>query len=237
MTRAVSAEKAVKKPRTNDEVYYQHAGRLALARRMSLHARVDVLRLLLKELKPTPDTSILDLGISLDVRNTEANVLEQFYPYPDRITAAGIGDGTDVRRAYPSLRYVRIEPQSLLPFSENEFDIGYCNAVLEHVGSRESQRKFLSELCRVSKICFVVVPNRLFPVEHHTGVPFLHYLPLSLFRVLVRHSPFSYWAEEDNLNPLYPAEFRSLFPQNRSLQLFYAGIGLSILKSNIVAIG
>ncbi|MGI9114530.1 MAG: hypothetical protein ACR2FX_05760, partial [Chthoniobacterales bacterium] len=82
-----------------------------------------------------------------------------------------------------------------------------------------------------------VVPNRLFPVEHHTGIPLLHYLPLPLFRALMKHSPFSYWAEEANLNPLYAAEFRSLFPPHRRPRLFYAGVGLSIWKSNIVAIG
>jgi hypothetical protein len=226
-----------KRPGIDDEVYYQHAGRIALIRQISLHARLRVLRLLLDELNPTSDTSIVDVGVSLDIRNTEANVLEQFYPYPERITAVGIGDGTDVQKAFPLLRFVRIEPRSSLPFSDKEFDIGYCNAVVEHAGSRGNQRNFVSELCRVSKHFFVVVPNRLFPVEHHIGLPFLHYLPLPLFRCLVRRSPFNYWAEETNLNPLYPAQFRSLFPPNRKFRLLYTGVGVSIWKSNIVAIG
>lgn len=233
----ISAGKAMNRLRKDDEVYYRHAGRIALARRMSLHARLNVLRLLLRQLKPTSHSSILDLGISLDVRNTEANVLEQFYPYPDRITAAGIGDGSEVTRAYPALNFVRIDRQSPLPFSDKAFDIGYCNAVVEHAGSREDQRRFISELSRVSKHFFVIVPNRLFPIEHHTGLPLLHYLPLPLFRALIRRSPFHYWAKEANLNPLYPQQFRSLFPQNRTVRLFYAGIGFSVWKSNIVALG
>jgi Methyltransferase domain len=232
-----TAGKTIKRPGIDDGVYYQHAGRIALIRQISLRARLAVLGLLLDELNPNSDTSIVDLGVSLDVRNTEANVLEQFYPYPGRIIAAGIGDGTDVQRAYPLLRFVRIEPRSSLPFSDKEFDIGYSNAVVEHAGSREDQRDFISELCRVSKRFFVVVPNRLFPIEQHTALPFLHYLPLPLFRGLIRRSPFTYWAEEANLNPLYPAQFRSLFPSNRKLRLLYTGIGVSIWKSNIVAIG
>ena len=164
-------------------------------------------------------------------------MLEQFYPYRDRITAAGIGDGVALQTTYPWLRFIRIQPNALLPFADNEFDVGYCNAVVEHVGSRQQQRKFLAELCRVSKRVFVVVPNRLFPIEHHTGLPLIHYLPLPLFRRLMRELPFTYWGEEANLNPLFASQFHSLFPDHRSVRMCYAGLGFSIFKSNIVAIG
>ena len=52
-----------------------------------------------------------------------------------------------------------------------------------------------------------------------------------------RDSPFTYWAEEANLNPLFPKQFRSLFPDHRSIRMCYVGLGFSICKSNIVAIG
>jgi SAM-dependent methyltransferase len=227
----------MRSPNANDSIYYDHAGRIGLFRRISLHARLHVFRLFLREMQPGPASSILDLGVSLDVGNMEANVLEQFYPYRNRITAAGIGDGAAVEAAYPWLRFIQIQPNALLPFADNQFDVGYCNAVVEHVGSRQEQRKFLAELCRVSKRVFVVVPNRLFPIEHHTGLPLVHYLPLPVFRRLMRDLPFTYWAEEANLNPLFPKQFRSLFPDHRSIRMCYAGLGFSICKSNIVAIG
>jgi hypothetical protein len=60
-----------------------------------------------------------------------------------------------------------------LPFADSAFDILTSNAALERVGSLENQRSFLRELLRVGKKIFVTVPNRLFPVEHHTAIPLL----------------------------------------------------------------
>ena len=64
-----------------------------------------------------------------------------------------------------------------LPFPDDAFDVAFSNAVLEHVGSREDQRRFLHELCRVAPRVFVSTPNRWFPVELHTRLPLLHWLP------------------------------------------------------------
>jgi 2-polyprenyl-3-methyl-5-hydroxy-6-metoxy-1,4-benzoquinol methylase len=64
-----------------------------------------------------------------------------------------------------------------LPFEDDSFDIAFSNAVVEHVGGRDEQRRFVHELCRVAPRVFVSTPNRRFPVEVHTLVPFLHWLP------------------------------------------------------------
>ncbi len=65
-----------------------------------------------------------------------------------------------------------------LPFGDAEFDVGFSNAVVEHVaGGREGQRQFVHELCRVAQRVFVTTPNRRFPLEVHTLLPFVHWLP------------------------------------------------------------
>ena len=219
-----------------DRIYYRHAGRIGPIRQISLRARMEVYRIFMEQLRPDAATSVLDVGVSLDVSNLEANVLEQHYPHRERLVCAGIGDGTEVQKAYPGVRFTRIEPHQPLPFSDAQFDICYSNAVVEHVGSRERQREFIAELCRVARRVFVVAPNRLFPIEHHTGLPLVHYLPLPTFRALLRRSPFAYWAEEANLNPLDAADFKSLFPSGKSPEVRHAGLGVSIFKSNLVAI-
>ena len=33
----------------------------------------------------------------------------------------------------------------------------------------------MRELCRVAGRVFISVPNRYFPVEHHTAIPLLHF--------------------------------------------------------------
>jgi hypothetical protein len=66
-----------------------------------------------------------------------------------------------------------------LPFEDDAFDVAFSNAVVEHVGGRDQQRRFVAELCRVAPRVFLSTPNRWFPAETHTLLPFIHWLPRS----------------------------------------------------------
>lgn len=223
-------------PSQADQIYYRHAGSIGLIRRVSFNARMSVFRLFMDSLRPGPGESVLDVGVSLDVTSPESNILEQFYPHRTRLQCVGIGDGGTVMAAYPGVGFTRIMPHAPLPFADAEFDVAYSNAVVEHVGSREQQRAFVAELCRVARRVFVVVPNRLFPIEHHTGLPLVHYLPLGIFRGLLRPTWFSHWSQEANLNPIFAGELRGLFPAAKTVTIRFAGLGLGMFRSNIVAV-
>ena len=88
-----------------------------------------------------------------------------------------------------------------LPFADREFDVAFSNAVVEHVGGRTDQERFVRELCRVAKRIFVTTPNRLFPVDPHTLLPVVHWLPDG-------RRP----RRLDGVRPLSARELRSLFP-------------------------
>ena len=221
---------------SDDRIYYRHAGSIGLVRRVSLQARLNVFRVFMEMLRPGAETSVLDVGVSLDVASPESNVLEQFYPHPDQLVCAGIGDGVAFRQAYPRVRFVQIVPHERLPFSDGQFDVAYSNAVVEHTGSRANQRAFLAELCRVARRVFVAVPNRLFPLEQHTGLPLLNYLPLPIFRALLRQTKFAHWAAEENLNPVFAGEFQRLFPPGKPVEIRHTGLGIAAFRSNIVAV-
>jgi hypothetical protein len=47
---------------------------------------------------------------------------------------------------------------------------------------------------------FVTTPNRRFPIEFHTVLPVVHWLPKPLFRGLMRRTGRGFFAEEANLN-------------------------------------
>ncbi len=220
----------------DDRIYYQHAGSIGLVRRVSLQARLNVFRAFMDLLQPDANTSVLDVGVSLDVASMESNVLEQFYPHQDQLTSAGIGDGTALQRAYPRVRFVQVTPHAPLPFADGQFDIAYSNAVVEHTGSRDNQRAFIAELCRVAKRVFVAVPNRLFPLEQHTGLPLINYLPLPVFRALLKPTKLAHWSQEENLNPMFAGEFSRLFPPDKPVKIRYAGFGLRPFCSNIIAV-
>ena len=69
-----------------------------------------------------------------------------------------------------------------LPFKHSSFDIVIANQVLEHVPKMDHQ-KLIDESYRVLKtggLFYVATPNKLWPIEPHTKLPFLSYLPPGL---------------------------------------------------------
>jgi hypothetical protein len=221
---------------TIDKIYYAHAGKLPLAQRISFIARKRVVSLFFDIMQPRQTSKVLDVGAS-EVISFEANMLEQVYPYRHNLVCASITPGKNIVRAYPGVDHVQIEPNRRLPFEDNSFDISYSNAVLEHVGDRSRQAFFVSELCRVSRSVFIVVPNRWFPVEHHTGIPMLHWLPQSLFRSIIQPTPWHYWSKEEHLNYIGAPDLCHMWPQHFTMQVVHEGVGFGQFKSNLVIYG
>ena len=219
---------------TDDGIYYAHAGRHSFLRRISMQAREANYRLFQSTMRPDAETSILDVGVSEEI-TVESNMLEQKHPHRGRIVCASLGDGKGIAAAYPGIRHQQIEAGKGLPFQDGEFAIGYSNAVLEHVGSAANQRAFIHELCRVSRRVFLVVPNRLFPVEHHTALPLVHWLPMRVFRGLMARTRWSHWSREENLNHVTAAALRGMFPAGRKAETTYSGLGIGPFRSNLVA--
>ena len=220
-----------KLPSTHDDRrYYQHAGRIA--RWLSAIARRRVYELFVRSMSPSPTDRILDIGATDDT-GIESNMLEQLYPHRENITCVSLTDGHAILAAYPGVKHARVTLGQPLPFSRNDFNIVHCNAVLEHVGSRERQKQFIAEMCRVAPRRFLAVPNRRFPVEHHTSLPLIHYLPPQKFRKLLRGSRYDVWSYEENLNYISAAEILSMWPAAPPPTIAYSGIGVGLWKSNL----
>jgi SAM-dependent methyltransferase len=187
---------------------------MRLADEISLRSRRRKLALFLETIAPTAETTVLDLGAD-DLAFGDAgggvstlNFFEEHYPWPERITALGLSAGDRFRERYPHVRYVQGDALDL-PFGDAEFDVVFSNAVVEHVGGRERQRRFVAEALRVARRAFVTTPNRWFPVEVHTLLPLVHWLPDPL-----AHRAYDLarkpWAKENHL--LGPSGLRDLFP-------------------------
>ena len=157
---------------------------MRLADSISHSSRRRKLRLFLDELRPGPETTVLDIGADELAFGegdgcTTLNYFEEHYPWPDRITALGLQDGAAFRARYPEIEYVQGDATAL-PFPDSAFDVVHSNAVIEHVGGRERQRQMVREALRVARSVFITTPNRLFPVEVHTRLPLVHWLPESV---------------------------------------------------------
>ncbi|HKX10887.1 MAG TPA: class I SAM-dependent methyltransferase [Stellaceae bacterium] len=153
-----------------------------------------------------PSDTILDIGATSDRSYDHSNYLPAWYPHKDRITAVGIDDASHLETLYPGLAFVRADARAL-PFADSSFDYVHCAAVIEHVGSRAAQARLIREAERVArKGAFLTTPNRWFPVEFHTVLPLVHWLPPAVFRRLLRAIGRNFFASERNLNLLSEAE-------------------------------
>lgn len=164
----------------------------------------------LSSVRPKLQDTILDVGATSDQVYDFSNYLEAWYPHKSRITAVGIDDAKFLEELYPGITFLKADGRDL-PFADETFDVVHSSAVLEHVGSRENQMQFIRELTRVARrAVFMTTPNRWFPVEVHTVLPFVHWLPASWFRAILRHLGHEVLSREENLNLLTAENLRAM---------------------------
>jgi len=215
--------------------YYRYSRHISFASTISLRQRKKIFRLFMDVFKPGSDTKVLDVGVTSGSDFKESNFFEELYAYPGNITCVGTEDGSYLEKEGKCGKFIRIKPGEKLPFKDKEFDLVFSNAVLEHVGGAERQREFMDEVCRVGKNYFIAVPYRWFPVEHHTGIPFLHYLPGGFYRKLLKLAGVEYWAKEENLSFFDIKTINRLFAGYRGYNV--KGISLGFVITNLAAYG
>jgi len=221
-----------------DGKYYQVARPGTFAERLALVARDDIYADLMTKVGTTAQSTVLDVGVS-DVISAAANVLERKYPHPAMITAVGLGAGAKFQAEFPHLTYRADRAEPALPFADGAFDLAVSNAVLEHVGSREHQAAFVDDLARVAGTVYISVPNRFFPIEHHTGIPFLHWTDVS-FGAACRVLGKMEWTQAKTLILMTRSALDVLCAgpraRGRRIEVGTTGIGLGPFSSNLYAL-
>lgn len=157
----------------------------SLAHRISRRNRKKKWDFFSRVFHPGPQDSVLDVGFSENEYSAVDNYIEKFYPYPKNLTALGVEAPVQIATRYPEVRFQQYDGQHM-PFGDKHFDIGWSNAVVEHVGDYDKQVQFVKELTRVSKSFFFTTPNFHFPVEVHTRTPLLHLFGKRVFDPYLR---------------------------------------------------
>lgn len=166
---------------------------------------------------PAETDRIVDVGVT-DTPWRSGNFLEANYPWPQRITAVALKPMPAFQHQFPQVDFVVADGRAL-PLEDGAFDIGFSNAVVEHVGSRDQQAAFVGELLRTCRRVFIATPNALFPVDPHTLLPFIHWLSPRFRYPLLRLFRQGRWAREEMLNPLSAGALLSLFPKDANVRL------------------
>ncbi len=201
-----------------------------LAGRASLWNRRRKFELFMQTVRPGPETRVVDVGVGDTGFGTEPgvaashNFFEALYPWPERITAVSDVPLPNFAREFPSVRCVTASGMDL-PFEDEAFDVAFSNAVVEHVGGREKQRRFVAELCRVAPVVFLSTPNRWFPLETHTLVPLAHWLPRTYADVTFAFIGRDRWR---GVELLTKPELLELFPSGAEPRVVESRITISV---------
>lgn len=208
----------------------------SLSQRTAAQARARMFEMFMEDVRPQQAETVVDVGVTSDQTYDASNYFEFFYPWKEQVTAAGIDDARFLEVRYPGMRFVEANILDL-PFGDGSFDILHSAAVWEHVGSRTNQARMLAECLRVAKrAVFLTTPNRWFPIEVHTQVPLLHWLPPGLHRPMFRTLGLEFFAAEENLNLLSIADIRRLTEAHPDWKFRFRTYKLFGWPSNILMI-
>jgi hypothetical protein len=171
-------------------------------------------------MQPTAEMRVADFGVSGRRDGRNRLHFELAYPWRHQVTAIGRAEEQAgwYAEELPGLTFLEADLRSI-PLPDNYFDIGICNAVVEHAGTYEQQRELVREVCRVCRRVMFTTPNTWFPIEHHTLLPLVHWLPDRLFRAILRRLGFDFLSRVENLNPIDARTLLSLFPPERETHL------------------
>ena len=128
-------------------------------------------------------------------------------------------------------------------FTEDEIqtfssDLVISNATIEHVGSYENQLKMMQNIIKLSKKYFVIItPNRFHPIEFHTKLPFIHWLPKKIHRFSLSMLGQKFLSLEENLNLLSKNDFHLSMEKLKFKNYQVKNIKFLFFNSNIILVG
>jgi len=193
---------------------YSTAKEKSLLDKAAYNTRVKIYKILSKSIDLEKLDSIIDVGVTADKSQISSNFFENLFPMPEKITAFSDQDASWMEKEYKGLKFVQGTALDM-PFENNAFDLVFSSAVIEHVGSNINQSKFICECYRVAKkYVFITTPNRYYPIELHTAIPLIHWLPKGIHRKMLRIMGKDFFAEEANLNLLTKSELKRICKEN-----------------------
>jgi len=178
---------------------------------------------------------VLDVGASPLAIKSENMFLKKFKNH-QKLTCLSNQDLKPLKKKFIKFSYVIGDARNM-QFKDNAFDLVHSNATIEHVGSDKMQLKFISECLRVSrKFVFITTPNKYFPIEFHTKIPFLHWLPHKYLNIIFKLFGDNFFRYKKNLNLI---SYKKIISYCEKLKIKNYKIFFNhflFLKSNIILV-
>lgn len=221
----------------NDEQKIYLTKHYSFFERILLKKRVEILSVLKKYLENKEIIDVLDIGSTEDENNKSSNYLiKNLGNYK---LYKSISDQTIKSKFFSkTLKKSITEDLNKNEIDDFKSDLVISNATIEHVGSLENQIKMCSNIINLSKKYFIIVtPNRFHPLEFHTKIPFIHWLPKKIHRKILKLIGLKFFSEEQNLNLLSEYEFKLIMKKLNQENFDIQNINFLFFKSNLILIG
>jgi len=198
--------------------------------------RLEISNIINNIIKDLQIQDALDIGTTSDDKNASSNIIiknlkniNKFKCISDQIVNSDF--------FYKKLKKSITEEFSDKELNEFSSDLVLSSATIEHVGSTLNQEKMIKNIIKLTKKIFIITtPNKFYPIELHTKIPFIHWLPKSIYRRILKFLGLSFYADENNLNLLTINELKKML-DDKKITYEIKFIKLFLLKSNIIIIG
>jgi len=213
---------------------------LSLFRKLSYISRQRKLELFNRTMKPSGQMKVLDIGAEINPDGDRGLQLIDSYPWKNNLCAVNLSSEhvSMIKQYYPEIE-ATVGDACKLPWPDKYFDVIYSNAVIEHVGDFEKQKKMASEIMRVGKRWFVTTPNRWYPFEFHLRLPFVTWLPwhgyLKVGRIISYNhvqQKYSFGAKRSGTRLLSAKDLQRCFPASKIIKQ-----RVTFMAETLIAIG
>ena len=138
--------------------------------------RIKIVKIINDYFKNQKLISILDVGSTND-ENKSSNIIIKKLKIFKEFSAMS---DQEIKDSFFKKKIIKSITENLSEREIRNFksDVVISNATIEHVGSTKNQIKMCKNIIKLSKKYFVIItPNRLHPMEFHTKIPFIHWMP------------------------------------------------------------
>ena len=205
--------------------------------KITQNKRMEILKVISNYLKNDVLQDVLDIGTTQDIESSASNYIIK------NLKGFKIYKSISDQEINTSFFAKKLKKSITVDFSKSELDefksdLVISNATIEHVGSFENQIKMCSNIMSLSKKYFIIMtPNRFHPLEFHTKIPIIHWLPKKFYRMILRFFGLKFFANEKNLNLLSEFDLRSIMKKNNQINYEIKFINFFFIKSNLILIG
>ena len=204
-----------------------------------VNKRIEIIDLIKSKIELNEVESCLDVGTTIDFNNESSNIIIK--SFSDIKIKNSISNQVINNNFFKnSLNKSITDDLSTNDLNQLKSDLVIASATIEHVGSFENQKKMLENIIKLSKKFFVITtPNRYYPIDFHTKIPFIHWLPKSIHRFLLKLVGLKYFSNEENLNLLSKKDLKNIIKNDKYININFSieTIKLFGLISNFIIVG